>query len=60
MWESGNLVLTTQLSKLSFETVSSKGCQRTLEKSSSPAGEELLLAFCPCLMALRPLWDEID
>ena len=48
MWESGNLVLTTQLSKLSFETVSSKGCQRTLEKSSSPAGEELLLAFCPC------------
>ena len=60
MWESGNSVLTTQLSKLSFETVSSKGCQRTLEKNVSPAREEPLIVFCPCLMASLPLWDEID
>ena len=31
-----------------------------LEKNFSPVGEEPLIAFCPCLMASLPLWDEID
>lgn len=47
----GELILNTQLSKLSFETVSSKGCQRTPGKSFSPVGEEPLMAFSLCLMA---------
>ena len=54
-WESGNLILNTRLSKLSFETVSSKGCQRTPGKSFSLVGEEPLMALSLCLMASLPL-----